>query len=237
MTIETTNIWFKHPLVLFKKGHINKIWPRENMNKNEKINAISRLVIILTILGFLVSHTYNFLLTGVITLGVIAILYYTREYKNEHDDNNMGNAKQNPIEGFTNAQVYKSLKNNFTNPTNKNPLMNVLLPEIQDEPKRKMAAPAYNRAVEKEINEDTKNMIVSNFDNDPEIKKKLFSSLGDSFEFEDFGQHNFYATANTRIPNDQKGFADFCYGDMVSGKEGNDFALMKNNPRIGAVVG
>ena len=237
MTIETTNIWFKHPLVLFKKGHINQIWPRENMNKNEKINAISRLVIILTILGFLVSHTYNFLLTGVITLGVIAILYYTREYKNEHDDNNMGNAKQNPIEGFTNAQVYKSLKNNFTNPTNKNPLMNVLLPEIQDEPKRKMAAPAYNRAVEKEINEDTKNMVVSNFDNDPEIKKKLFSSLGDSFEFEDFGQHNFYATANTRIPNDQKGFADFCYGDMVSGKEGNDFALMKNNPRIGAVVG
>lgn len=237
MTIETTNIWFKHPLVLFKKGHINQIWPKENMNKNEKINAISRLVIILTILGFLVSQTYNFLLTGIITLGVIAILYYTREYKNEHGDNNMGNAKQNPIEGFTNAQVYKSLKNNFTNPTNKNPLMNVLLPEIQDEPKRKMAAPAYNRAVEKEINEDTKNMVVSNFDNDPEIKKKLFSSLGDSFEFEDFGQHNFYATANTRIPNDQKGFADFCYGDMVSGKEGNDFALIKNNPRIGSIVG
>ena len=111
------------------------------------------------------------------------------------------------------------------------------LPEIQDEPKRKMAAPAYNRAVEKEINEDTKNMVVSNFDNDPEIKKKLFSSLGDSFEFEDFGQYNFYATANTQVPNDQKGFADFCYGDMVSGKEGNDFALIKNNPRIGSIVG
>ena len=79
--------------------------------------------------------------------------------------------------------------------------------------------------------------VVSNFDNDPEIKKKLFSSLGDSFEFEDFGQYNFYATANTRVPNDQKGFADFCYGDMVSGKEGNDFALMKNNPRIGSIVG
>ena len=175
--METTNIWFNQPLVLFKKGHINQLWPRENMNKNEKINAISRLVILLTILGFLV------------------------------------------------------------NPTVKNPLMNVLLPEIQDEPKRKMAAPAYNRAVEKKINEDTQNMVVSNFDNDPEIKKKLFSSLGDSFEFEDFGQYNFYATANTRVPNDQKGFADFCYGDMVSGKEGNDFALMKNNPRIGSIVG
>jgi hypothetical protein len=211
MTIETTNIWFNNPLVLFKKGHINQIWPKGNMNKNEKINAITRLVIILTILGFLVTQNYNFLLTGIITLGVIVILYYAKEYKNEIDGNNTDSEKKKMMEGFTNPQVYKSLKNNFTNPTNKNP--------------------------EKEINEDTQNMVVSNFDNDPEIKKKLFSSLGDSFEFEDFGQYNFYATANTRIPNDQKGFADFCYGDMVSGKEGNDFALMRNNPRIGSIVG
>lgn len=237
MTIETVNIWFNNPLVLFKRGHINQIWPKGNMNKNEKINAITRLVIILTILGFLVTQNYNFILTGIITLGVITILYYAKEYKNENDGTNTDSEKKNPVEGFTNPQVYKSLKNNFTNPTNKNPLMNVLLPEIRDEPKRKMAAPAYNKAVEKEINEDTKNMVVSNFDNDPEIKKKLFSSLGDSFEFEDFGQHNFYATANTRIPNDQSGFANFCYGDMVSGKEGNDFALIKNNPRIGSIVG
>jgi len=237
MTIETTNIWFNNPLVLFKKGHINQIWPKGNMNKNEKINAITRLVITLTILGFLVTQNYNFLLTGIITLGVIVILYYAKEYKNETDGNNTDSEKKKLMEGFTNPRVYKSLKNNFTNPTNKNPFMNVLLPEIKDDPKRKMAAPAYNRVVEKEINEDTQNMVVSNFDNDPEIKKKLFSSLGDSFEFEDFGQYNFYATANTRIPNDQKGFADFCYGDMVSGKEGNDFALMRNNPRIGSIVG
>ena len=123
--METTNIWFNQPLVLFKKGHINQLWPRENMNKNEKINAISRLVILLTILGFLVSQNYNFLLTGIITLGVIAILYYAREYKGENSNND--NTTQKPMEGFTNPQVYKALKNNFTNPTVKNPLMNVLL--------------------------------------------------------------------------------------------------------------
>jgi hypothetical protein len=65
----------------------------------------------------------------------------------------------------------------------------------------------------------------------------LFSTLGDSFEFEDFAQHTFFATPNTTIPNDQHGFAEFCYGDMVSGKEGNDFALMRNNPRIGSITG
>ena len=33
--------------------------------------------------------------------------------------------------------------------------MNVLLPEIQDQPKRKPAAPAFNKEVEREINEKT----------------------------------------------------------------------------------
>ena len=36
-----------------------------------------------------------------------------------------------------------------------------------------------------------------------------------------------YANPITRIPNDQGGFADFAYGSMVSGKEGNPFALEK----------
>jgi len=233
MSSQYTNIWLNNPAVLLKKGQLNQLWPREYMSRNEKINAITRLVIILTLLGFLVTQSYNFLFTGLVTLGVIAALYYAKEYKQD----NQGGGLQSRAEGFTNPEVYQALKGNFTNPTNKNPFMNVLLPEIQDNPKRKMAAPAYNRAVEKQINEDTENFVVSNFDNDPQIKKKLFSNLGDSLEFENFGQYNFYATANTRVPNDQTSFADFCYGDMVSGKEGNDFALMRNNPRIGAVGG
>ena len=233
-TESNTTIWLNNPSVLLKKGQLNQLWPSEGMSRNEKINSITRLVIILTFLGFLVTQSYNFLLTGVITLGVIAGLHYAKYYKLESKEMNK---QDKSMEGFTNPQVYQALKGNFTNPTNKNPIMNVLLPEIQDSPNRKMAAPAYNRAVEKEINKATENFVMSNFDNDPEIKKKLFSTLGDSFEFEDFGQHSFYATANTRIPNDQKSFADFCYGDMVSGKEGNDFALMKNNPRIGSIVG
>jgi len=231
MTNESTNIWLTDPLVLFNKEQINQIWPKQNMSRNEKINAITRLVIILTILGFLVTQSYNFFFTGFITLGVIVALYYAKKIKNDNDTNDTKK------EGFTNPKVYEALKSNFTNPTNKNPFMNVLLPEIKDEPKRKRAAPAYNRAVEKQINKETENFVVSNFDDDPEIKKKLFSTLGDSFEFEDFGQYNFYATANTRVPNDQKSFAEFCYGDMVSGKEGNDFALIRDNPRIGSIVG
>jgi hypothetical protein len=231
MSNEATIIWLKNPLILFNKEQIKYLWPRENMSRNEKINAVSRLVIILSILGYLIMKNVNFLFTGLITLGIIAILYYTKLYKDKED------FSKKTVEPFTNTRVYQNVKDNFTNPTEKNPLMNVLIPEIKDNPKRKMAAPAYNPAVEKNINEKTEEFIVSNFDDDPKIKKKLFSNLGDSFEFEQFAQHNFYATPNTQIPNNQKEFAEFCYGDMISAKEGNDYALIRNNPRIGAVAG
>ena len=230
MASESTNIWFNYPSILFKKEQLNQIWPKEGMSRNEKINAITRLVIILTILGYLITQSLNFFITGAITLGVIIFLYYAKSLK--QDDK-----KKQVKEAFTNPSVYNAVKCNFTNPTEKNPVMNVLLPEIKDDTKRKMAAPAYNRAVEKQINNETEDFVISNFNNDKKLKKKLFSTLGDSFEFEDFAQHNFYATPNTTIPNDQHGFAEFCYGDMVSGKEGNDFALMRNNPRIGSITG
>ena len=59
MATESINIWLNDPSVLFKKGQINQLWPKEKMSQNEKINAITRLVIILTILGFLWSMTKN----------------------------------------------------------------------------------------------------------------------------------------------------------------------------------
>ena len=230
MAMETTTFWINNPAILFKQNQIKQIWPKQSMSRNEKINAITRLVIILTILGYFVTNSLNFFITGAITLGVIVLLYYAKSIK-------LDTNKDKIKEAFTNPNVYNAVKSNFTNPTDKNPLMNVLLPEIKDDPKRKMAAPAYNSEVEKQINNETEDFVVSNFNNDKQLKKKLFSTLGDSFEFEDFAQHNFYATPNTTIPNDQHGFAEFCYGSMVSGKEGNDFALMANNPRIGSITG
>lgn len=229
----TTKIWLDDPLVLFKKGEINQIWPTQNMDKNQKVNAITRLVIILSILGYLITNSFNFFFTGFLTLGVIILLYYAPQIKKEEEE--VEAAKK---EGFTNPKLYETLKSNFTNPSEKNPLMNVLLPEIQYDPKRKGAAPAYNRAVEKKINDKTEDLIIDDkFNGDPKIKKKLFSTLGDNFEFEDFAQRNFYATPNTTIPNDQTGFAEFCYGSMISAKEGNEFALIRDNPRIGSIQG
>ena len=153
------------------------------------------------------------------------------------------NASGEPIvpkvkESFINSTLYKQLKNDYTNPQKENPMMNVLLPEISYNPTRNEAAPSYNVAVEKEINNSTKNYVVNTTFSDENnkqreyIKRKLFSDLGDSYDL-DTSMRNFYTNPNTTIPNDQGGFANFCFGDMISAKEGNEFALGRWQPRLG----
>jgi hypothetical protein len=117
-------------------------------------------------------------------------------------------------------------------------MMNVLVPEVIYNPTRNEAAPAFNAEVERKINNNTKDYVVETSFSDESskqkeyIKRKLFSDLGDSYMF-DHSMRNFYTNPSTTIPNDQEGFANFCFGDMISAKEGNEFALARHMPRLG----
>jgi hypothetical protein len=65
---------------------------------------------------------------------------------------------------------------------------------------------------------------------EPQISKKLYQSLDDNLTLEQ-SLRPFYSNPSTTIPNDQSSFADFCYGSMVSCKEGNAFACARNLAR------
>ena len=65
------------------------------------------------------------------------------------------------------------INNNFTNPTKTNPLMNVALTEYIDDPEREAAAPAFNKNVISNINEQTKEFVVNQFANSNSNEKKV----------------------------------------------------------------
>ena len=215
-----TQFWLYNPFVLFNKNSLTELWPTTNMNLNEKLNSITRLVIILSLLGYLITKKNRMIITGILTIFAISILQYV-----QHNKNIKNNIQK---EGFDNLNIFKN-NHEYTIPNNKNPVMNVLLPEISDNPNKKSAAPSFNPIVENSINNNTKEMVVNNFDNTKNIDKKLFKDLGDNYEF-DMSMRQWYSTANTEIMNDQKGFAEFCYGDMISCKEGNELACTRNAP-------
>lgn len=220
--MNTSPFWVNDIKVLFNQDDITHLFPLETMSFEDKLNAMTRLVIVMTLLGYLITKKNKFIITGIITLLAIIFLY---KIKTEPNSKKIINIK----EGFSNPELYKLLKKNFTEPSQQNPLMNVLPNEIQDNPERKQAAPAYNKAVEKEINEKTKEFITNNFDDKTNIDERLFKDLGDNVIF-DNSMRAWYSTANTTVPNDQKSFAEYCYGDMVSCKEGNEFACTRNAP-------
>ena len=214
----SNTFWLNNPAILFDKNAITQLWPLESMTREQKINAITRLVIILTLIGFLFLNNIKILVTGIIAILILLFTYYIL-----NKNTNLNKVK----ETFSNEDIYKKVKHNFTNPSVINPVMNILLPEIQDNPNRLEAAPSYNNAVKNSINEETKNFIVGNFDNNENIKKNLFDDQGDNFEFEQ-SMRQFYTTANSRVPNNQSEFARFCYGNMASCKDGDVEMCLKS---------
>jgi hypothetical protein len=207
-----SEFWGNNFNVLIQPGIMFEIIPISQMSYIEKINALSRLIILLSIFGFLLTFSIKYLIIGIITL---ACIYFFYKYNKEGFEV----YKEIPLKQFVKEKYY---------PTNEtNPLGNILLTEYSDNPKRKSASPSFNPQVVDDINKKTKNMTKEMNDLDDE----LFSGLGNSVEFEDSMQR-FYATSSTTIPNDQGAFGTYLYGDMPSCKDGDGMQCLKDNYRF-----
>lgn len=221
-------LWINDPTIILNKNSIFDLWPTISMTYEEKVNAITRLIILISILGFIFTMKINILLIGIATLAVMWIVLKSKKQKltkkiveegfivNGDKIENLYNKKSitDPI------TLETLLKENYKEGTKKNPFSNVLITDIGDDPTRKAAPPAFNVDVDEDI---TKNIKKSVQFMNPEIKntnKQLFSSLTDNF-YLDQSNRAFFSTANTKIPNDQTAYGEFLYGNMPSAKESN----------------
>jgi Family of unknown function (DUF5762) len=217
--------WGINPNVLLDSSSALEFFPVESMTYEQKLNAISRTIIVLTILTFIYTQSYRLLAVSAISLLAICFLFYVHQQKKEQEG--FGEDNEAAISEFLSKEG-KNLGEIFSPLSSENPLGNVMIPEYEYNPTRKPAPPAYQPKVESEILKKAKQMVQEAHPDQPDIAKKLFTDLADEFEFEQSLQP-FYSTANTMIPNDQGAFAQFCYGNMVSCKEGNMFACARND--------
>ena len=232
-----TVFWTNNPTILFNKDYILQLWPSSAMSYEEKLNAITRLVILMTISGYLFTRSTNIILVGIATIVIIFLLYKTQKQKVTKE------LLSGSKEGFSGIDIKNQestiidpatlkmhLKSEFTPVNKKNPLGNVLLTEINDNPNRKAAPPSFNTEVYEDINKNTKKMVQSLNPGIKNTNKQLFGDLGEQFEF-DQSQWSFYSTPNTKIPNDQGAFANYLYGNMPSCRDGDAFACIQDNAR------
>ncbi len=222
----TIQFWSNQPTILFNKEYIFELWPNTEMCYEQKLNAITRLVILLTILGYILTMSLRILAVGAITLIIIFILFTVRKQKvtketlNEGFKQQISSAPLPQNDSYVNPVTLDSvLRTEFKEGNRKNPFSNVLLTQIGDDPERKSAPPSFNVDVEEDITKNVKKAVQMM---NPDIKntnKQLFGDMWQDFEL-DQSNRVFFSTANTKIqPGDQASFCKYLYGNMPSAKE------------------
>ena len=224
----TTPFWSNDPTIIFNKDSMLQLWPTSNLTFESKLNAISRIVILLSLLGFLFTRKTNFLIIGAITLAIIVSLYKFRKEKivkaltqdvEGFQVNNPKGLPMDPVAMTTNPVTLETLlRSDFHPTTKKNPFGNVLLTDIMDQPNRKAAAPSFNPDVYDDINASVKKQTQMLNPGIINTNKQLYGDLKDNYDF-DNSMMRFYSTANTRVANDQGAYGDYLYGNMPSSKE------------------
>jgi hypothetical protein len=236
--------WTEDPNILVKPAYIMEFFPVNDMTFNQSMNAITRTVVVLTIITYLFTHNARIVSIAVLTILAIFLLHYAKSKE-------QCKRKSKNLEGFSNdkyvlndidrhsrfydyqgplVDVEGDFDTTFDKSTPDNPLSNVLISDYDYNPNKKPAPPSFTKDGNGVIVQNTKDMVQDLNPGQPNIEKKLYNDINTNMELEQ-SLRQFYSTANTTIPNNQAGFAEFCYGNMISGKEENKIALTRENPR------
>ena len=232
--------FFNDPTVLLKDP------TKTEDSYSGKINGIARIVIVLSLLGYMLTFSLKYILIGLITLIVLIILYKSRK-KGMEGMTNIKKLQKEDFELMINNHIpedviprgeikldeksFKSLmKKDFYPVTARNPLGNVLLTDYEDNPNKKPAQPSFNEHVSEEITKNIKKTVQKLNPTITNTTEQLYGDLWDQFEL-DQSNRIFYSNANTKIANDQGAFVKFLYGDLPSGKDGSKSELLADSHR------
>jgi len=129
----TDKFWFQSPSIIYDTERVKEFIPTHDMSDIEKLNALLRLSIYLSVILFLYSSNYLYFYIIIIT-GVTTYIIYTsqeKEFNKEQyevnnvtkptDDNPFmnynifsGNTKNPPaIKSYNNSEVKKDINNKF----------------------------------------------------------------------------------------------------------------------------
>jgi hypothetical protein len=191
--------WLEQPTILFNSEYITQLWPYKNMERTQKLNAITRLVIIITLIGYMIFNKTIIFAVGLIFIAFFIYLNYSQPKKKE------------PMSNYYDLSDIPKIEDN-------NPLGNVLISDLKYNPYKTQNNPEYNPIVEKNINDSAKKMIIEQNSSNSDAPN-LFSNLVDNFKFEQSMQR-FYSNPVTTVDqkNEYNDYLGFLYGTLPSDK-------------------
>lgn len=182
--------WLDDPSIIFNKNRLNQFWINKGLTLIEKLNAIFRLSIYLSIILYIITRNYTYIYIGIITALVTIFIYKTQKNNLELYFNSYKNSTTNDI----NSNILSSA--DCIKPTVDNPMMNINL--ITDPRDKQKACKSWNNDnIKKEIDE--------------KYNYNLYRDVGDLYGKSN-SQREFYTVPGNTIPNEQMTFAKWCFG-------------------------
>lgn len=225
-----SSIWFNNIEILFNKDNFTEIVPTKEMGFEQKINAITRFSLYLSILLYLVTANYLYIYIFVITVIVFYLVYvfggkemfqgFMSNYTTSNlasntssSSTNQSNSASNTPSASTNQSTTASMSDVNDNsqvfkkapckqPTVDNPLMNLL------------ATDNYHKSLPACLNSEKD--IQSKIDNN--FKENLYLDTNTIYNNRT-NQRSFYTMPNTQPANDQTAFAKWLYHIPISCEE------------------
>ena len=76
----SSTFWLNKPNILidFKQPLI----PNNNLSCETNINAITKIVIVVSLLGMILTESLNYVISGILTILLLIFIYYTTKKKN-----------------------------------------------------------------------------------------------------------------------------------------------------------
>ena len=190
------SFWINNPTILFDASYVTEIWPYSYMTRDEKLNAMTRFIIAVSIFGYICINRIVIIMLGLILIGIILLLYLSQKEGMMPYFN-----KTSPIQN----DVYAN-----------NPFSNVLITDYKLNPNKPEFKQDYTPDLENRINDGIKASILEQNKDNKDIVD-LFKNDSDNFEFEQ-NNRQFYTNPCTTIPNTQDDFLKFCFGTLPSEK-------------------
>jgi hypothetical protein len=192
------DFWLNDYKILFTLNNLDNFFPTKQMTVIEKLNAIFRLAIYLSVALYLISSNYHYFY-----IMIIAGAFTVYIYKTQKDNMDLYfNLNEDSFQNIVNKSVLDDNKETIT-PSVQNPFMNINL--ITDDKTKEKAPTSWN-------NEDLQKTIEDKFG------YNLYRDVGDLYGKSN-SQREFYTTPSTTIPNNQTSFAKWLYNTGPTCKE------------------
>ena len=187
--------WFDDPQQLIRADQVTQFWPNSNQTPEDRINSASRFVIYACCIIYLIRRDPRIFVLGGTVLGVLYVMYKSKMIKEGYGLSTNGNAA---------CQL----------PTEDNPMGNVLITDYTDAPNRLDAC--YYPTVKPFV----KNFLDDRIPYDAGRSRSALPKYQ-----RNAAARQFVTSPVSKIPGDQTGFAEWCYGP----KNGD---LCRNNPKM-----